>query len=113
MSPPKRDFDDIELTPKTKVSASLKIIASVFGSVVMATLVLSAEWWDSKLQRQKDNDRIETRFLELQAEVRKASTDCLSQSQFQRWDDMQRDINAAAYANLKWAAIPSREPSQP
>lgn len=78
--------DELEITPKTEVKAPLKILVSIFASMVVVVSTVVATWLDQKYA-------FESQIKELNMRVSQLAHDTVSINQQQSWIDTTREWN--------------------
>ena len=96
--------EELELTPKTEIKIPLKYIAGIITTIaalvgwsVLLYTGIIAEIHQASWKAAQAADRAE--------QVLKIS---MTEAQFQRWLDEQRDANSPVYNNLRWMSLPPK-----
>lgn len=96
------DQIDSEISDKTKVS--LKNAAKV-GALVVG---LVAGWFGNLMVEQHRDAQVDRRFDRLENLIVQTHTDCITQTQLQKWKDGEIEANRAANASVIWLPIPDK-----
>lgn len=106
MSKSPHDYDEFVVTPKTKVSASIKIIVSMFISFASLAVLGSGEWYSAKLEHERDMAALRADLQDMRVQIHETHGDCLTRTQAQHWIDNAAEKNRVANPSIIWPPIP-------